>query len=140
MSDLSKLTQSLESDPRDPVTINALADWIEERGGDPVSVRNLTIEDGSVIVLGYSGPPQVISQVAEFTTSEAEQIQQFPPGTIIDMQPGAEFTVLEDPAEALSRQITAWLKSRGLDVLVVAAPADMAIRQIKVNVRKETNP
>lgn len=53
--DLDALTTSLRADPRDPVTIQALADWLEEKGAAPESVRALTVDGPTVLVFGV--PP-----------------------------------------------------------------------------------
>ena len=42
--DLDALTTSLRADPRDPVTIQALADWLEEKGAAPETRRILQKE------------------------------------------------------------------------------------------------
>lgn len=49
--DLDALTTRLRADPRDPVTIQALADWLEERGAAPESVRALTVDGPTVLVV-----------------------------------------------------------------------------------------
>lgn len=52
VDDLDALTTSLRADPRDPITIQALADWLEEKGAAPESVRALTVEGPTVLVFG----------------------------------------------------------------------------------------
>ena len=49
--DFDALAASLRADPRDPITIQALADWLEEKGAAPESVRALTVEGPTVLVL-----------------------------------------------------------------------------------------
>ncbi len=53
MSVLSDLTASLEKDPRDPVTIQALADYLEEQGAAPYAVRQLTVDGPTVLVFQH---------------------------------------------------------------------------------------
>jgi len=51
--DLDALTASLRADPRDPITIQALADWLEEKGAAPESVRALTVDGPTMLVFGW---------------------------------------------------------------------------------------
>lgn len=51
--ELHALVAGLCDDPRDVVALQALADWLEERGADrTASLRTLRAEDGDVILLG----------------------------------------------------------------------------------------
>lgn len=50
--DLHALASRLAADPRDVLTVQALADWVEEAGGECAPLRALWVDDGDVIVLG----------------------------------------------------------------------------------------
>jgi hypothetical protein len=65
--DLDALTTRLRSDPRDPLTIQALADWLEERGAAPESVRALTVDGPTVLVFGWpeDANPQMIRGIED---------------------------------------------------------------------------
>jgi hypothetical protein len=51
--DLGKITDNLRANPKDPLTIQALADWLEEEGAAPESVRALTVDGPTVLVFGW---------------------------------------------------------------------------------------
>lgn len=50
--DLDRITSGLRADPRDPLAVQALADWLEERGAKADSVRALAVDGPTVLVLG----------------------------------------------------------------------------------------
>jgi len=52
--DLDRITSGLRADPRDPLAVQALADWLEERGAKADSVRALAVDGPTVLVLGIS--------------------------------------------------------------------------------------
>lgn len=134
MSDLSSLTETLERNPRDAVTLAALADWIEERGGEPAEVRRLTVADGDCIIVGNP----VRSGVADFTTGYP---MEYIPGVYVALGgtlPDHERDRM-DGGMWLAHMLKCWLKSRGLDVFVAAVPADMTIRHVKLNLKKEAS-
>lgn len=53
--DLMALATRLAADPKDALTVQALADWVEERAGDCRPLRTLWADDGDLIVFGHPG-------------------------------------------------------------------------------------
>ncbi len=51
--DLQALAQKLDTDPKDALAIQALADYLEERGADPTTIRALTIDAPTVLIFGF---------------------------------------------------------------------------------------
>ncbi len=54
-ADLQALAEKLDRDPADPLTLQALADWLEERGAEGASLRALSVDGPTVLVFGYAG-------------------------------------------------------------------------------------
>lgn len=55
-ADLYALAAKLAADPTDVLTVQALADWVEEKGGECAPLRELLVGDGDWIVVGLPGP------------------------------------------------------------------------------------
>lgn len=52
-ADLRALAEKLDADPADPLALQALADWLEERGAEGASVRALSVDGPTLLVFGY---------------------------------------------------------------------------------------
>lgn len=61
MSDnpIDALAAALKADPKDALAIQALADYLEERGADPTALRALTVDGPTVLVLGFDHTSQI---------------------------------------------------------------------------------
>jgi|AGTN01.3.fsa_nt_gi hypothetical protein len=73
--DLHTLASAVAKNPRDQLTVQALADWIEEKGGEGSSVRALSIDGPTVLVFGW--PESYSSADIEQFRTHAERIVQF---------------------------------------------------------------
>jgi len=79
---LAALAERLSADPTDTLTVQAVADWIEERGGECAPLRCLTAEDGDVIVYGM--PENATQAHADQLLEVARQVQAWFAGRGID--------------------------------------------------------
>lgn len=109
--DMEALATRLDAEPRDPVTLQALADLLEERGADPASIRALTVDGPTVLVFGYPpdstmGDPEILEQ----------EMNKF-------------------------RELTDWLTQlSGHPVRPALLPSDWTIRMVKASPPKEPTP
>jgi hypothetical protein len=109
VNDLDSLTASLKENPTDPVTIQALAEWLEERGGNPVQLRALMIDAPTMLVLSYPADRDPASRVAYKRNLEdlGARIAQF------------------------------FFEHTGHPVEFAVVPSDVGIRQIRVSLEIE---
>lgn len=73
--DLQALAQRLDADPKDALAVQALADYLEERGADPAAVRAITVDGPTVLVFGH--PEGTTSAQAHRLGEIAEQVIKF---------------------------------------------------------------
>lgn len=110
VDDLDALTASLRADPRNPLTIQALADWLEEKGAAPESVRALTVEGPTVLVFS-------LTQEQWDTISEDE---------------------FNSMRRAIKTEVGDWLTEKsGHPVKTVLVNSGLSIRAIKATVREK---
>jgi hypothetical protein len=112
--DLDAIMATLRSKPTDQLAIQALADWLEERGAAVGPVRNLAVSDGDVVVIGQPANDHLIPDPESGLPYDQSQFL-----------PVSQYIV-----RVLSRHFNSIGKK---DVLVISMPADMTIRQIRTS-------
>lgn len=87
--DLLALAEVIDANPSDRIAIRALADWIEERGGMVEELRELTVGDGDLILLGIDDEvsPSQFDSLRAGAAHLQEQLRSLGRNVVVGLMP-----------------------------------------------------
>lgn len=102
--DLEAIVRRIDADPKDMLSVQALADYLEERGADPSALRALTVDGPTVLVLKapYGAAPDDFDRIVKTLADVCKWLHEHSGHPVRPMLVPEDYTFLTIKAKGLA--------------------------------------